>query len=677
MFEFLKSRPLSDKASPQSPNSMPFVHSLCMSSRAINQTTLSALSCPHGKTPLVLAFISPHLPFEATTQKLQAAMPFCQTLITIMTAGELGGGHSSLYHTTDGQWDNIVLQSYGDNVIESVSAATVPLHCEDIKRGTPTLSPKVRIEKITRSLQQLRVPFPVDAQDTVALTFFDGLSGSENFFMQALYATRRFPCYFMGGSAGGTLDFNAAKLALNGKLLDNHAALAFIKLAPGIRYGIMNSHNFKPTHFHLDIAKGDPATRVVTDVFAPNSTALISPVQALCDYFNCQADQLESYLNGYTFGVKIGEHIYIRSIAAIDHQQGALHFFCDLDFGDSLYLMKAEDFAQTTAQDYQRHLKDKPRRPFAMLANDCILRRVNNSYSLARVTCFDNIPSVGGFSTFGELLGVHQNQTLTALMLYSVAPNEPFADDFADQFAIHYADYRGYNAQKQINSLQKLSALQSHSIDRLSRYKSLLQSLLDSYSGVADYATESADILQAVQQQFSTLANEVKQQHGQSQDLQTHTDALSVNASRIEEILKVIDGIAEQTNLLALNAAIEAARAGEQGRGFAVVADEVRNLSQNTQSSLSTTGETVKNVNGAIGQISHVIGLTLEVMEKVQNSADGLSDEVTRLLSLSEQATESIQSSIANIEQVQQDMTAIDKELSTILLLTQSQQVAE
>lgn len=101
-------------------------------------------------------------------------------------------------------------------------------------------------------------------------------------------------------------------------------------------------------------------------------------------------------------------------------------------------------------------------------------------------------------------------------------------------------------------------------------------------------------------------------------------DGLAGNTSNIESILSTISGIAEQTNLLALNAAIEAARAGEQGRGFAVVADEVRSLSQRTHSSIDEIRQMIE-------QLQVSAKNAVDVMSESQVETKASVDEVETL----------------------------------------------
>ncbi|WP_418357525.1 MULTISPECIES: methyl-accepting chemotaxis protein [Shewanella] len=132
-------------------------------------------------------------------------------------------------------------------------------------------------------------------------------------------------------------------------------------------------------------------------------------------------------------------------------------------------------------------------------------------------------------------------------------------------------------------------------------------------SMVADATHTASGNVTKAQECVDTSLTEVSNLMKQIDNAAADVQSLSEQSQKINSVLSVIGGIAEQTNLLALNAAIEAARAGEQGRGFAVVADEVRNLASRTQSS------TVE-INDMLSQLHKLVTKAVQTMQQSQSS---------------------------------------------------------
>ena len=210
-------------------------------------------------------------------------------------------------------------------------------------------------------------------------------------------------------------------------------------------------------------------------------------------------------------------------------------------------------------------------------------------------------------------------------------------------------------ARNALESVEQQQAQMSQIAAAATQMAATAQSVAQSCEQAAVEASQTREIANQSNQRSNRTSQSMRQLSSRLGDSATTLQQLRVQTEQITRVVDVIKGIAEQTNLLALNAAIEAARAGEQGRGFAVVADEVRSLSQRTQNSTAEIAETV-------GNLHRVVGQSVTQMEEAVRQAEG---DVGSVLAMGEDLDAIVESVQLVTDRLAQIATAAEQQAAT------------
>jgi methyl-accepting chemotaxis protein len=220
------------------------------------------------------------------------------------------------------------------------------------------------------------------------------------------------------------------------------------------------------------------------------------------------------------------------------------------------------------------------------------------------------------------------------------------------------------NLSNTSGDIKKKAIQEADIVSEVTREGSELQNTLKIAINDAQIVRQEIDVtaqqLLLANNSIKELASEVYDRSQVESEMAQKLQQLSHDTQQVKDVLSVISDIADQTNLLALNAAIEAARAGEHGRGFAVVADEVRKLAERTQKSLSEINATISIIVQSVRDTSDQISDNASKIEELSNNAQNVEVEI-------DNSVNAMQASVKKVEKTVEGYVANSKTIDHMI----------
>jgi hypothetical protein len=373
---------------------------------------IARLRAAMGPMPLALVvlFVSPRADFTEVTHAARAAFAPAP-VVACTTAGEIAS------------------QGYTEDEIVAVGLPADRFAVETmVIENLDQADPQTLIDRTIRQRTTLSRSAP-DWGNEFAFLLIDGLSLKEDELAFAL-ATGLGTVPLFGGSAGDGERFKETFVSFAGEVYQNAAVVTFIRTR--CRVKVFSLDHLKPTQKRMVVTRADPSRRLVQE---------INTEPAAREYARLLGHDPEQ-LGSFTFAahpvvVTIGGNSHVRAIQRMT-PEGDLVFFSAIDEGLVLTLAESEDLVSHLKTEFGA-LGD-PERPDAILACDCILRRLEagQMQKLAQVSQVLSENRVVGFSTYGEQLNaMHVNHTMTGVALYppddDPAPAGRAHDELADR----------------------------------------------------------------------------------------------------------------------------------------------------------------------------------------------------------------------------------------------------